>query len=311
MDKPAFASAVTDSNTFDPIVVNRPPLSARPTLKVVEFNAHGGRHLNGIIDCLRRPPLKGADAILLCEAGWRHRLSMGYEFAAEVAAALGMSFAFKPQFAVPRPEGPPESFLGNAILSSRPLSDVYSVPLTHKIRARSIRRLIGTAAGLVARAVFNGKPLTFGVAHLNSRGSPTGRELQMREFLARFPSDGPAIIGGDFNTTTVDLHNRDAIMSAIRQFVAEPRRLWAPERWEPLFDRLAEAGFKVDGSNASGRQTFTLSGILPPPIRLKLDWIALRGFHPVPGSASVRVARQGLFGPRLSDHDFVVCDVKL
>jgi endonuclease/exonuclease/phosphatase family metal-dependent hydrolase len=311
MENPAPAASGADSYPFEPIVVNRPPLAARSTLKVVSLNAQGGRHLSGIIDCLRKPPLKGADVIFLCEAGWRHRLSGGHEVAAEMAAALGMSFAFEPQFALPRVGGPPESFLGNAILSSRPLSEVRSVPLTHTIRSRSIRRFIGTAAGVAASAVFNGKSLALGVAHLNSRGNPAGRELQMREFLSKFSVDGPAIVGGDLNTTTVGLRNREEMMRAVRQFLRQPRRLWAPQRWEPLFERLVEAGFRVDGANVPGRQTFSLVGIIPPPLRLKLDWIALRGLQPVPGSAAVRPARLSLFGPRLSDHDFVVCDTRI
>lgn len=311
MENPAAVASVADGHLFEPIIVNRPALPARSTLKAVVFNARGGRHLAGIVDCLRRPPLQGADVILLCEVAWRHRESGGRESASELAAALAMSFAYLPQFAVPRRTGAPESSLGNAILSSRPLTEAYAMPLTHQIRTRRIRGLVGTAAGLAARATFNGKTITLGVAHLNSRGSPAGRELQMREFMTRFPREGLALIGGDFNTTTVDLRDRYAMMSAVRQLLLEPRRLWAPEPWEPLFERLAEAGFEVGGANAPGRQTFTLSGIIPPPIRLKLDWIAPRGLEPVPGSAAVRPARQSIFGPRISDHDFVVCDLRI
>jgi len=311
MENPAVAASVADRHPFEPIVVNRAPLAARSTLKAVAFNARGGRYLPAIVDCLRRPPLQGADVILLCEAAWRHRESGGREFASELAAALAMSFAYLPQFAVPRETRAPESFLGSAILSSRPLTEAHALPLTHKIRARRIRGLIGTAAGLAAKATFNGKTITLGVAHLNSRGNPAGRELQMREFMARFPHEGPALIGGDFNTTTVDLRDRQAMMRAIRRLLLEPSRLWAPQPWEPLFERLAEAGFEVGGANAPGRQTFTLSGIIPPPIRLKLDWIAPRGLEPVAGSAAVRPARQSMFGPRISDHDFVVCDLRI
>jgi len=310
MEYPAESAPLAGRHLFEPIVVNRPPLAGRSTLKVVAFNARGGRHLEGIVDCLRRRPLQGADVILLCEAAWRHRRSGGREFVAELAEALKMSFAFVAQFAVPRAAGPPTAFLGSAIVSSRPLSEVDAVPLSHKVRARLVRGLIGTAAALTATATFNGKTIALGVAHLNSRGSPGGREQQMREFLTRFPREGPAVVGGDFNTTTVDLRNREAIMRAVRKLVLEPSRLWAPQRWEPLFERLAQAGFAVKGANAPRRQTFTLSGIIPPPIRLKLDWIAARGLDPVPGSAAVIPARKSILSSRLSDHDFVVCDLR-
>jgi endonuclease/exonuclease/phosphatase family metal-dependent hydrolase len=311
----SFAEAVPptrpDGHHFDPIVVNRPALAARPAFKIVAFNAQGGRHLRGIIACLRRPPLMGADVILLSEADWRLRRSNGAEVAASIAAELGMSLAFLPEFGIPREHGEPWSFLGNAILSSCPLSDICAVSLPNLFLRPRMRRLVGAPAGLVTKTVVNGKTILIGVAHLNSRWDPAGRDLQVREYLANFPAEGLAIVGGDFNTTTVDLRGRDSFRKAAWRFLAEPRRLREPERWESLFERLAEAGFKVRGANAPGKPTFTFTRAIPPFLRPKLDWIALRGLEPVPGSAAVVPARLSAFSWRVSDHDFVVCDVRI
>jgi len=280
-------------------------------LKAVVFNAAGGRYLPQVIECLRRPPLEGAGVILLCEAGWRLKRSDGREFAAELAAALGMSFAFMAEFEAPCATGSPRAFMGNAILSSQPLSQADAVPLPNLFLRSWVRCMTGGPCGLTAKASFNGRAITLGVAHLNSRWDPAGRDRQMRDYLARFPRDGAALIGGDFNTTTVDLRTRSAIMKALRLFVAQPRRLREPARWEPLFARLAEADFEVRGANVHGKPTFTPSRMIPPLMRPKLDWIALRGLEPAPGSAAVVPARSSSLGRRISDHDFVVCDIRL
>jgi endonuclease/exonuclease/phosphatase family metal-dependent hydrolase len=300
-----------DEHHFDPIVVNRPPLGSRSTLKIVAFNARSGRHVPGIVKCLRQPPLSGADILLLSEVDWQHPRSFGREVAAELAAEFGLSFAFVSEFAKLRSAGPPQSFLGNAILSSRPLTDVYPVPLPGSLVRRRIRRLVGVPTGLIAKVSVNGRAIFMGVAHLNSRWDPAGRDFQMREFLAALPSDGLAIIGGDLNTTTVDLRRKVAMLAVVRHLLRNPRRFRAPEPWEPLFERLAEANFMVDGANVAGKPTFTFSRAIPPLIRPKLDWIALRGLEPVPGSAAVITARPSFFAARVSDHDFVVCDVRI
>jgi hypothetical protein len=45
--------------------------------------------------------------------------------------------------------------------------------------------------------------------------------------------------------------------------------------------------------------------------RPKLDWIGLRGLEAVRGSAAVVAAKTGVFGRRISDHDFVMCEVRV
>ena len=72
---------------FEPTIVNRPARAAKRTLKTVVFNARTGARFDGILACLRRPPLADADVIMLCEADWRMRRSAGREIAADLAAA--------------------------------------------------------------------------------------------------------------------------------------------------------------------------------------------------------------------------------
>jgi hypothetical protein len=313
MEFRAEAAAPIDSGgyQFTPIIVNRPALPARMPLKVVAFNAQSGRHTRAIVERLRRPPLAGAGLVLLSEADWRMRRSGRHEVAAELAAELGMSFAYVPEFGVPRSGAEISSFLGNAILSSRPLAEICVIRLPNLFLRSKMRRLVGAPAGVVARINVNGRSIAVGMAHLNSRWDPAGRESQMRQYLAGFPPGLPAIFGGDLNTTTVDLRGPRAFQAAALKFLRQPRRLRQPQLWEPLFARLAEAGFSIDGANRPGKPTFTFFRAIPPFMRPKLDWIALRELKPVIGSAAVVPARLSFSGPRISDHDFIVCDVRI
>jgi hypothetical protein len=93
------------------------------------------------------------------------------------------------------------------------------------------------------------------------------------------------------------------------RLLREPRRLSDPRRWETLFARLAQAGFQVDGTNAPGKRTFTFFRAIPRWIRPNLDWIAVRGLDPLHHSARAVAASAAFFRRRVSDHDFITCDV--
>jgi endonuclease/exonuclease/phosphatase family metal-dependent hydrolase len=313
----AGVDAVTDLPAFGTTIVNRPASAARRTLKVIVFNARSGARFDGILACLRRPRLADADVILLCETDWQLRRSFNREIAADLAAELGMSFAFGPQFAIRRPSGIPPSFLGNAILSSAPLADSRMIALPSSRMSRRHAPLIGQPRALIARAEFGGRRLTIAVAHLHSRWNPAGRGQQMAtllEHLGAMGATGTAdatILGGDFNTTTTQLDSPSAMAMVAVRMATRLRRFRYPERYEPLFEELARVGFEVRGANVPGKPTFTFNRAIPPLLRPKLDWIALRGLEPLPGSARVVAARESFFSPRVSDHDFVMCQVRL
>jgi hypothetical protein len=293
-----------------PVVVNRAPKTPGRALKVVSFNAMGGGHLEATIDCLKRKPLAEADIIFLCEADWNHARSKWRKFAPEVADALNMSFAYHGEFAKREPMGEPITFRGNAILCSQPLEAAYTIPIPNGWVNQGLRRMIGGPAGLVGRIHVRGKAINVSVVHLNSRWDPAGRDRQMREYLSGL-QEGPSIIGGDLNTTTVTLYPRIVFLKSMLRLLMEPRRLSDPTKWEILFERMEKAGFRVDGANAPGKRTFTYSRIVPRFARPNLDWIALRGFEAVAGSAATVPARRSFFGRRISDHDFVMCKVKI
>jgi endonuclease/exonuclease/phosphatase family metal-dependent hydrolase len=307
----AAVRAASSAHPWGPVVVNRPARDERRLLKVVAFNARSGRSVERIAKLLRRPPLANPDVILLSEMDWRMRRSDRRESPAELAADLGMSFAYIGEFAMRPREGEPVSFVGNAILSNWPLADVRVIPLAKTWTPRRKLLRLGAPAGLVAKVAVNRRPLALGIAHLNSRWNPPGRELQMKQYIGAFPPGVSAIIGGDLNTTTVELNSPAAFVKVMALSLLRPNRFRNPQRWEPLFERLLEAGFDTAGANVNGTPTFTPSRLVPTILRPKLDWLALRGVKPVPGSAAVVPARMSLFSPRFSDHDFITCMVEV
>jgi endonuclease/exonuclease/phosphatase family metal-dependent hydrolase len=305
------ASDETAAAELPPVIVNRPARGAADTLRVVAFNARWGLRLYDIIERLRRPPLTGADLIFLSEIDCNVRRSSNRDVAAEIAGALGMSFAYVPEFAPRSQASNPVSFLGNAIVSSQPITGIKTVALPNFRPPRSVRLMIGGPRGMAAAINFCGRQITAGIAHFHSRTAPAGRELQMARFLEGLPAAGPAIVGGDFNSTTIELRGARGMIMAMMQLALTPRRFRMPMRYEPLFAQLAEKNFRIEGANAMGKPTFTFSGAVPRWARPKLDWIALRELEPVEGSAAVVPAKTSLFGRRISDHDFITCKVRV
>jgi endonuclease/exonuclease/phosphatase family metal-dependent hydrolase len=307
----ASAAPVSGPAPFDPVGVNRPPRLNRFPLKVVVLNARSGARLDTIARRLSRPPLAGTGAIMLCEADWHMRRSGGREIAAELAARLDMSFVYVPSFAFSHGNGPTRSFIGNAILCSEPLSHVKLVPLPPPPKPLRRPRRVGVLTGIVASATFEGVPITLGVAHLDRRVDPQFRGLQMSEYLAALPSRGRTIIGGDFNTTTIEIVGLRDIVKASLMLLMDPRRFRDPIPHEPLFDRIRGAGFEVEDANVPNAPSFTFTRLIPRFLRPRLDWIAIRGLNAVPGSAAVLAPRAHALGVRASDHDFVVCEVTI
>lgn len=301
---------------FPPVVVNRAARRAKSRLRVVLLNAAGGKRFRDVVKCLKRPPLKGADVILLCEVNAGIKPSGGRDVAAEMAAMLEMSCAYIPEFGVTNRSGEIIEYMGNAILSAAPFDDVVAVPMHRPRTPRMLRRrrrwsLQGLPTGLVTRVNFGGRELTVGVAHLHSRCTPAERARQMATYLESFPTTGRAVFGGDLNTTTVELASWAHLRATAREMITNPDRFRAPQAYEPLFDRLREHRLEIEDVNVANRPTFTFSGLIPRSMRPKLDWLAVRDLHQVAGSAAVVTPRSPILMRRVSDHDFVTVDLEL
>jgi endonuclease/exonuclease/phosphatase family metal-dependent hydrolase len=295
---------------FEPMALNRPLVATRSPLKVAVLNARGGADFHAILACLSRPPLADAGTLLLCEASWRMPRHRWVEFAPGLAEALKMSFAFLPSFGRAT-DGGEFRAVGNAILCAQPLDGFHAVALSRPPHLHVARRLRGVHQGLLASIRLNSRRVTIGVVHLERLWDPEGRGRQMEDFLTSIGDEAPVIIGGDFNTTTMDMDRRWAMLRTAAAILARPGRFREPRPYEPLFNRIREHGFSLEGANVPAAPTFTFTRLVPLRWRPKLDWIAARGIQPVSGSATVVPARTSIFGRRVSDHDFVMCEFGL
>jgi len=283
-------------------------------IRAVEFNAAGGAKVEEIARRLSLPPLKDASIILLCEADWRTPRSRRREVAPELASRLGMNMAYLPEFSRSSGGANNRICMGNAILSSAPLEDVRAIPMPDPQPEKADRLRHGWTggfAGLAARARFGGGSIWIGVMHLHSRCAPAGRAAQMAAFVNGFPKEGPAIIGGDLNSTTAELMRPASFARVFATMLVTPWRFKSPQRYEPMFERIAGAGFEIEGANALGRPTFTFSRAIPALFRPRLDWIALRGARAAAGSAQVVAARGSFAARRFSDHDFITVAIEI
>ncbi len=297
--------------------MNRAARRPGSRLRVVLLNAAGGRGFPEIVACLKRPPLQGADVILLCEVNAKGtRPSARRDVAVEMASMLEMSCAYVREFGVINESGEIRGYLGNAILSAVPFDDVVAVAMHNPRTPRMLRRnrnwsRVGTPTGIVTKINFGGRELTVGLAHLHSRCTPPERARQLATYLESFPVTGRAVFGGDLNTTTTQLSSWHDLRWTAREMIANPARFRAPQPYEPLFEHLRAHRLEIDGVNVANRPTFTFSGVIPRSMRPKLDWLAVRDLHPIAGTAAVITPRSPIMMRRVSDHDFVTVDLEL
>jgi endonuclease/exonuclease/phosphatase family metal-dependent hydrolase len=274
------------------------------------------------------------------------------DVARELAAGLGMHYAFLPcylnlakgsgvEYDV---EGRNQLGLhGNAILARYPIRNVRRIPLRNgvdKIATREKR--LGTQTALAAEIAFPNFTLPVGVVHLDAQSTQRHRWQQLRDVLEEMPARGPALIGGDWNTTTYNSsHAFPAIMGFARRVFligverTITRHYLHPESYfeRELFHGLIAHGYDYEGCNVMGGATFAYDiadlkarknlrewvpewcfawirwalrnhgGRCP----LKLDWFATRDLRT---EAPVVISElRAPDGPQLSDHDPIGIDL--
>jgi endonuclease/exonuclease/phosphatase family metal-dependent hydrolase len=231
-----------------------------------------------------------------------------------------------------------ESLFGLGLLSRWPIAAARLVPLPGpEQRLFEWERMAGRFAALVCEIAHPTHPFTAVTVHLEVHRTRAHRAAQMRLLLdALSGTRGPLVLAGDWNTHTFDRGGRRAAARGAWTLLAQPsrslaRRLARPDLgpWrEPLFDDLRAAGFEWERYN-DGLPTLALRfarlgevHAMPAPLRalvtrgltwaerrarLRLDWIAARGFRHERGSGRTIA---GLDGPGLaSDHAPIVAEL--
>jgi endonuclease/exonuclease/phosphatase family metal-dependent hydrolase len=245
------------------------PREDAETVRLVAWNIQRGRSFDAVKAALTSDARLGhADVICLVEVDSGMGRSGNRNVARELAAALGMSYAFGVSYLVleddwgenPQATDNHAALAGTAILSRLPIVAVENVDLPElRDKFSSREKRLGKKRALVCK-VQGKRPLTVAACHLDSNASPRGRAEQLAALLARaehFAGAGPLVVGGDFNTTTYDLSSPLALARnllhklVVTGFAETVNQYMTPELLyeKPVFEVLRAHGLAVDELN--------------------------------------------------------------
>jgi endonuclease/exonuclease/phosphatase family metal-dependent hydrolase len=244
---------------------------AKAQYRVLGWNIERGKELRGQIRALQQIPyLRDCDILLLTETDVGMARSGNVDVARTLARELGMHYAFVPCYlslvkgsGTERwTEGENDLGLhGNAILSRYPIRDPYRIGLRNGIdKLKSSEQRLGTQTALGATIELPGLALPVACVHLDANSTQAHRASQMRAVLEALPAAGPALVGGDWNTTTFDSSSAfRAIMGYWRCVFMGPARVIRghflhPYNWfeKELFDLLEHRGYDYRSCNKLG-----------------------------------------------------------
>ena len=251
------------------------------------------------------------DILLLTETDRGMARSGNRHTTADLAAALGMGYAYGVEFVElglgddrerewHQGEVNAVGFHGNALLSRLPIRDVALIRLDDGavwwLNAAKGQSRLGWRMAIAARVETPFGPILAVVVHLESKSDPDDRARQILRLVAaldRLGDGEPVVIGGDLNT---------------KALLADPA-LWQddPAAHEPLFEALAAAGFDWRTANTTETTMRTLPDGKPQPPFHRLDWLFVRGL--AAGEQRVMPAVDER-GDAISDHDLVVADFR-
>jgi endonuclease/exonuclease/phosphatase family metal-dependent hydrolase len=350
----ALAPLVTQAlETIDAGGYPRGRAPARDRYRLVAWNIERGAGFEGQLDVFRaHPHIKDFDVLLLTECDLGMARSGNREVAQALARELGLYYVFVPCYLnLTKGSGLERAISGenevglhgNAVLSRYPLSGARRIPLPNGIdKVASREKRLGCQTVAAADVEFPGWRLTVASVHLDAQSSQPHRRDQMRQVLDGLPPAGPAVLGGDWNTTTYNssravwsilgfwLRVFMGVDHVIRNHYLHPYNLFERD----LFRLLEERGFDYRRSNQVGEPTIlyefgdhktrqNLGEWVPAwcfhfirwalrnhggKCPFKIDWFAARSVgceNPV----VLHDARVGQDGP-LSDHDAIAVDVR-
>jgi endonuclease/exonuclease/phosphatase family metal-dependent hydrolase len=246
----------------------------KPQYRVLAWNIERGKELPGQIRAFRELPyLRDCDVLLLTETDVGMARSGNVDVARSLARELGLNYAFVPCYLSLVNGSGVERFIegenhlglhGNAILSRYPIREPRRIALRNGIdKMKSNEQRLGTQTALAATVELPGLHLPVACVHLDANSTQSHRALQMRTILEALPHDGPALVGGDWNTTTFDSSTAfRAIMGYWRCVFMGPNRVinghfLHPYNWfeKELFDLIEHRGFDFRRCNSLGDHT--------------------------------------------------------
>ncbi|HYO63620.1 MAG TPA: endonuclease/exonuclease/phosphatase family protein [Pyrinomonadaceae bacterium] len=224
--------------------------AAAGEFKVVSYNIRwrGGEDLQRLVELLRQDAEVGGAAVIgLQEVDRNKKRTRNVNTARLMADSLGMHYAWAAPPTPPDDDAEPEEEeTGVALLSLYPLADVRRIVLPHEGPGKRRRVALGATVRV------GGRDVRVYSVHGETRIKMEQRVEQLGavlEDLRRLPPTVPSVVLGDFNT----IRGRD-VRACVKLFT--------------------ESGFSTPIPH--DRSTFKV--LL---LKLKLDWIWLRGFEAV------------------------------
>lgn len=265
---------------------------ARKSYRWIAWNLERGIEFEGQLEAFRNHPiLRTGDVFLLTETDVGMARSGNRAVAQELAAELGMHFAFVPCYlnlskgSGIEHDASGENDLGlhgNAILSRYPIRRMRPIHLKNGIDKMTRReKRIGRQTALAADIEFPNSRVTAVCIHLDANSTQRHRAEQMRDVLGATDSDRVAIIGGDWNTTTYNssrafhaiagfwLRVFMGVDHVIRKHYLHPYNYFERE----LFESIEQRGFDYRGCNRMGEYTISYD-VYDPKTRKNLgEWV--------------------------------------
>lgn len=295
------------------------------SLRVAFWNAERCRSVAGGVSLLSsvRP-----DVVLLAEMDVGMARSNQRHTVRDLAVGLGAGYAFGVEFIELSAGNAAErtaaggifntaGLHGNAIVSPLPLTRPAILRFDRSgrwwHRPSSGQKRIGGRMATVATLPFGGRNVTFAALHLESHSDAAHRASQMEAFLGAldaYAPGAPAVIGGDFNTSTFSRDGLDRRTMERRKRDLPPDRLSNPVPFEPLFDVAQAHGFEWSSCNRAGVPTQRQHPDGSPAAPFcKLDWFLTRGVTAT--DPAVVPAVHPATGCALSDHEMILVTIKV
>jgi endonuclease/exonuclease/phosphatase family metal-dependent hydrolase len=291
----AFAAAFAAIPCLDQIE-QRPPATSVPapvdSARILFWNAERLKFPEPSAAMIRRA---NPDAAILCELDLGMARTGNRHVTADLAASLDAGYVYAVEF-VELDLGDDrerEWFAGDrndaglhgaGLVSSRPLLDPRLVRLENSGRwfdGAFGERRVGSRIAVMASLDIAGAPVLLVSVHYESHTGPGDRLDQTHTLLDAIDRDfpgRPVLIGGDFNTNSMeraDHEQPDAIRSALE---ADPERLLRPMRYEPMFAELTRRGYDWETCNVMGAATQrTRPDGSPAEPHGRIDWFFARG----------------------------------
>lgn len=246
-------------------------------MRAVAWNIERGKSFEGILRALSEDEdLRESELLLLTELDYGMARTGNLFVAREIAASLGMNFAFAPCYIALTKGSGLENLVegenalalhGNALLSRHPISEAHSLALPNgKDKMRGKEKRLGCQRAVVADVEHPSGAFRAVSLHLDAHSTQRHRLMQMRlvlDHLETLKPQLPVVIGGDWNTSTYN--SKRAVYSIagyFRRVAMGVRNVLRnhytyPERWfeRGLFREIERRGYSYRELNEIGAGT--------------------------------------------------------